>query len=65
MRSLHRIDSSYPIQAMLVFCEESRGDLRGGANNMDPDDWENKPGTLLYLLYKEKRFDGFGNGYII
>jgi len=65
MRSLHRIDSSYPIQELLDFCEESRGDLRGGSGNMDPDDWENKPGSLLYLLYKEKRFDGFGNGYII
>ena len=32
---------------------------------MDPIDWENKPHTFLYLLYKEKRFDGPKAGYAI
>lgn len=33
--------------------------------NYDVNDWENKPHTLLYLLYKEKRFDECGYGVYI
>lgn len=33
--------------------------------NYDVIDWENKPYTLLYLLYKEKRFDECGYGVYI
>jgi len=60
-----RIDSNYPIEEMLEFCKESQNDTRPGAVNMDFVDWENKPHTLLYLLYKEKRFDGPTNGYVM
>lgn len=60
-----RIDSSYPVDEIIEFCEESRDDSRDAAVNMDFVDWENKPHTLLYLLYKEKRFDGPTNGYVI
>jgi hypothetical protein len=60
-----RIDSSYPIEEILEFCRESQDDPREGAANMDFIDWENKPHTLLHLLYKEKRFDGPANGYVI
>lgn len=60
-----RINSSYPIEEILQFCEEAQNDGRDGASNMDYVNWENKPHTLLYLLYKEKRFDGTASGYVI
>ncbi len=60
-----KIDSNYPIYTLLEFCSHATNDSRNGAVNMDPVDWENKPHTFLYLLYKEKRFDGPNNGYIV
>lgn len=60
-----RIDSNYPIEEIIEFCKESQNDTRPGAINMDFVEWESKPHTLLYLLYKEKRFDGPTNGYVI
>lgn len=65
MRTIHRIDSSYPIDDLIPFCKEAENDHRSGAENMVYHDWENKPHTFLYLLYKEKRFDGPDNGYLI
>jgi hypothetical protein len=60
-----RIDSNYPIEEILQFCKESQNDTRPAAVNMDFVDWETKPHTLLYVLYKQKRFDGPANGYVI
>lgn len=65
MRTIHRIDSSYPIEDLIDFCKKSEQDRRPATENMVYDDWENKPHTFLYLLYKEKRFDGPENGYVI
>ena len=65
MRTIHRIDSSYPIEHLIDFCKKSEQDHRPAAENMVYDDWENKPHTFLYLLYKEKRFDRPENGYVI
>lgn len=65
MRTLFRIDSSYPIEELVEFCKNADLDSRDGARNMEYDDWENKPHTFLYLLYNEKRFDGESNGYVI
>jgi hypothetical protein len=65
MRKLVRIDSSYPLEELIEFCKNAESDTRPGAKNMDYVDWENKPHTFLYLLYKEKRFDGEYGGYII
>ena len=65
MTNFQRIDSNYPIEKILPFCESAIGDDRPGAQNMHPIDWEDNKGSFLYLLYKEKRYDGFGNGYII
>lgn len=62
---IYKIDSSYPIQPILEFCSKSLGDERPNAINMDPINWENKSNTLLYVLYKEKRFDGPKAGYLI
>jgi len=59
------VNSSFPLLHMLEFCSNAIGDDRPNAVNMDPIDWENKPHTLLYLLYKEKRFDGPRAGYAI
>lgn len=65
MIEFQRIDSTFPIEEILPFCEESIGDPRPGAVNMSPVDWENNTASFLYLLYKERRYDGAGNGYII
>lgn len=65
MKNLIRIDSTYPIDNLLQFCNHSLGDLRPGAVNMNPVNWENNPASFLYLLYIEKRYDGAGNGYLI
>jgi hypothetical protein len=65
MKKFLRIDSSYPIDKILPFCEHSINDPRPGASNMSPVNWENNNASFLYLLYHEKRYDGAGNGYII
>lgn len=65
MIDLEKIDSTYPIEKILPFCEASLGDPRPGAQNMSPVGWEENPASFLYLLYKEKRYDGKGNGYVI
>lgn len=65
MKKLVRIDSSYPIDKILPFCNQAITDNRPGAANMSPIDWENNPASFLYLLYNEKRYDGLGNGYIL
>lgn len=65
MRTIHRIDSNYPIEDLIHFCKQAENDHRPAAENMVYEDWENKPHTFLYLLYKEKRFDGPENGYLI
>jgi hypothetical protein len=65
MKKFVRLDSSYPIDKILPFCNHALNDTRPGAANMTPIDWENNPASFLYLLYKEKRYDGEGNGYII
>ena len=59
------INSSYPLWQLLSFCESSIGDKRPNAVNMDPINWENKPHTFLYCMYKEKRFDGPKAGYLV
>lgn len=65
MRTIHRIDSSYPIEDLKHFCKKAENDSRPATENMVYEDWETKPNTFLYLLYKEKRFDGPENGYFI
>ena len=65
MIELEKIDSTYPREKILPFCEASLGDSRPGAQNMSPIGWEEDPASFLYLLYKEKRYDGKGNGYVI
>ena len=65
MIDLEKIDSTYPIEKILPFCEASLGDPRPGAQNMSPVGWEENPASFLYLLYKERRYDGKGNGYVI
>lgn len=65
MNVLQRIDSSYPIDKILPYCNEALTDDRPGAVNMSPVNWETNTASFLYLLYIEKRYDGPGNGYII
>jgi hypothetical protein len=65
MKQFLTIDSSYPIDKLLPFCNCSINDNRPGAQNMSPVGWEDNGASFLYLLYIEKRYDGAGNGYII
>jgi hypothetical protein len=65
MTQFLRIDSSYPIDKLLPFCNRSINDTRPGADNMSPVGWEENKASFLYLLYGEKRYNGNGNGYII
>jgi len=64
MYQVVKIDSQFPIDKVLEFCNYSKKDTLPGAENLDTDDWESKTHTLLYLIYKEKRYDNFGSGYI-
>lgn len=54
---IHRIDSNFPIEKVIEFCSHSKVDPMPGATNMSVDNWENKNYTLLYTLYKQKRYD--------
>lgn len=60
-----RIDSNSDPKLVLQLCGHASGDLRPAAVNMDCDDWENKPNTLMHCIYKQKRFDGKGNGFFL
>lgn len=57
-RIVERVDSSYPIDKLMPFCEAAINDDRPAAVNMRPEDWQNRPNTFLYCLYIEKRYDG-------
>lgn len=59
------INSTFSKLKIIEFCLNALEDKRPNAVNMDPIDWENKPHTLMYCLYKEKRFDGPKSGYLI
>lgn len=63
-RVVERVTSSYPIEKIMPFCEASVGDERPAAINIRPTNWENSPNSLLYCLYKEKRYDYRGGYYI-
>ncbi len=64
MYELVKIDSKFPIEKVLEFCQHSKTDTLPGSHNLDTDDWENKTHTLLYLIYIEKRYDIVGSSYI-
>lgn len=65
MKKYTRIDSSYPIEKLLPFCDHAINDPRPGAQNMSHVNWEENKSSFLYLLYVEKRYNGLGNGYIV
>lgn len=60
-----QIDSTYPIDQLLPFCNHAIDDPRPGATNMSPINWENTRSSFLHALYVQKRYDGLGNGYIL
>ena len=54
------IDSTFPIESLIEFCshaENDRPELKANTN-LSVRNWENSPNTLLFTIYKEKRFDG-------
>jgi len=63
-RIVERVTSRYPIEKLLPFCEEAKNDERPAAINMRIDNWENCPNSLLYCIYKEKRYDDRAGYYI-
>lgn len=62
---LEKVNSNYPIEQLIDFCKISEKDEKPAARNMTAEDWENNPSSLLYTIYKEKRFDGEYSGYLI
>lgn len=51
------VDSTFPIERMVEFCKASLEDAMPAAQNMSPVRWEHNPQTLLYLIYREGRFE--------
>lgn len=60
-----RVNSQYPSEEIIDFCNSALDKKRPGTINLVTEDWENKPHTLLYALYKEKRYDGDRSGYLV
>lgn len=63
-RIVERVDSNYPIEKLMPFCNAASLDERPAAINIKPDNWENNPNTLLNCIYKQKRFDNRAGYYI-
>ena len=63
-RTVERVTSKYPIEKLMDFCEAAKHDERPAAMNIRADNWENSPNTLLYCLYKDKRYDDRAGYYI-
>tara|TARA_R110001606_G_scaffold96378_1_gene213472 strand:- start:2858 stop:3508 length:651 start_codon:yes stop_codon:yes gene_type:complete len=61
----NKITSDSDINLVLEFCDNYKDSLDAVSKNMEVDDWENKPGTLLHAIYKEKRYDVPKSGYFI
>lgn len=62
---IEKVNSSYPIDQIIDFCKISEIDPKPAARNMSAENWEENPASLLYALYKEKRFDGDYSGYLV
>lgn len=62
---IEKIDSSYPIDKLIKFCKEAIDYKIPATVNLQYENWESKPHTLLYVFYIEKRFDGDESGYFI
>jgi hypothetical protein len=63
-RTVERVTSKYPIEKLMDFCEAAKHDDRPAAINIRAENWENSPNTLLYCLYKDKRYDDRAGYYI-
>lgn len=57
-------DSQSDPGLLAEFCRASESDTRPASTNMHLTDWQNRPNSLMYVLYKEKRFDGDHSGYV-
>lgn len=60
---LEFVDSTTDIELLLPYLREAEKDDHPAAKNMAVDGWEDNPASLLYLLYKEKRYDQEGCWY--
>lgn len=59
------IDSNSDVDLVKQFCLAQKRNDNFATDNVDIEDWENKTHTLLYLIFKEKRFDTPGANYFI
>ena len=59
-----KFDSQSDPDLLAEFCRSSESDHRPASINMHFADWQNQPNSLMYVLYKEKRFDGVHSGYV-
>lgn len=62
---IEKIDSTYPVDEIIDFCKAAIDSDVPATKNLEYQNWDVKPHTLLYTLYKEKRFDGHKSGYFI
>jgi len=62
---IEKIDSTYPVDEIIDFCKEAIDSDIPATKNLEYQNWDVKTHTLLYALYKEKRFDGHKSGYFI
>ena len=63
-RIVERVTSEYPIEKIMPFCDSANFDKRPASINIRSYDWENSPNSLLYCIYKEKRYDHRAGYYI-
>lgn len=62
---IEKIDSTYPVDEIVDFCKAAIDNDVPATKNLEYQNWDVKTHTLLYALYKEKRFDGHKSGYFI
>jgi hypothetical protein len=62
---LRFVDSNTDIDFLLPYLREAEKDDHPSAKNMAVDGWENNRSSLLYLIYKEKRYDPEGCWYSV
>jgi hypothetical protein len=50
-------NNSFSFEKLVTFCKDASTDDMPASKNLDINDWENKPHTLLYNLFISRRFD--------
>jgi len=51
------INNDLDFKKIYEFCKNSSNDKNSAISNTTINNWENNPASLLYIIYKQKRFD--------